>query len=39
MFTVGFEPAAFNCKPSAMTTASLTVPNALLLKDHIETEG
>ena len=37
--TVGLAPATFDCKTSAMTTGSLTVPDMLLLKDHVQTEG
>ena len=34
-----FQPAAFNCGTSALTTRGLTVPDMQLVKDHVQTEG
>ena len=38
LFFAATPAAAFNCKTSAMTTGSLTVPDIVLLKEHVQTK-
>ena len=35
----GREPALFICQGSALTTRIMPVPDILVLKDHVQTEG